>query len=75
MRQERTHAGAIVVATLATLPVVFPTLYVLSLGPAVWMLHADWLNGEVLRAAYYPLIVLADESKLASNFFDWYVEL
>ena len=41
-----------VVATFAILLIALPFLYVLSVGPAAWLVYHDWLSCQVYDAVY-----------------------
>ena len=75
VRQERTNTGVIVVAALAILLVVLPSLYVLSIGPAVRLLYYDWISRETYQTVYYPAILMVDRSEVASEMLVWYARL
>lgn len=66
------------VAVLALLLMLLPVLYVLSIGPAVW-LHDRGLmsNGldEIAEVVYAPLDWAADASPLIEDPLDFYIEL
>uniref|UniRef100_A0A7C2K2S0 Uncharacterized protein n=1 Tax=Schlesneria paludicola TaxID=360056 RepID=A0A7C2K2S0_9PLAN len=57
----------------ALLPVLLLVAYPLSIGPAVLLLAHDWLNFEVFRSAYYPLLWVSDHSDALGKVLDWYV--
>jgi len=68
------YAAAAVVVVLIALPV----LYVLSIGPAVWIHENGNLNSntkEAIRAAYIPLEGLADRFEPLEDALDMYIDL
>lgn len=72
---DRSKRGAapVVVVGLFLLPV----LYVLSIGPAIWLAEAGYLQGtviEVLEVVYAPLVWLANDTPLGGPI-EWYVDL
>ena len=51
-----------------------PVLYVLGVGPAVW-LDNRYLNGiQFLRAAYRPLLILMERCEPIEIVIDWYIK-
>jgi hypothetical protein len=61
------------VAILAVvLLVLLPVLYVLSIGPAQWLLMTDRIAGTTYSAVYKPLIWITYSSETAEAFFAWY---
>jgi hypothetical protein len=61
--------GCLAVGLLVALP-----LYVLSIGPAVWLNVQGYLPDESFYV-YFPLAVLADNCKPISDAFEWYLAL
>lgn len=51
-----------------------PVLYVLSLGPAVWLVVANGGTGrDLVTFVYAPLKWLADHSDTTRDWLEWYV--
>jgi hypothetical protein len=71
-REKRGGSGCAIVGLV--LAVVFlPVLYVLSIGPVVWMVDrttAPWW----LEAFYYPLEWLAAYSTTIRDALNWYID-
>jgi hypothetical protein len=77
MNQERAAprggSGAIVVALLLVL-LMLPILYVLSVGPAIWLMNATGTGEHFAEAFYFPLIWLHQQGGWLGQALDWYVE-
>jgi hypothetical protein len=54
--------------------VVLPSLYVLSLGPAVWLYKHHYMS-DAVGIVYVPLQLLHDNCQPIGNALDRYVEL
>jgi len=52
-----------------------PMLYVLSIGPAVWLLANGHVSREPLRTLYAPLEWLGDAAPSSRRPLQWYVRL
>jgi hypothetical protein len=71
-------SGTPVVATLAIVVIVAPFLYVLSIGPAAWLVNTGRLNddeGSVVVRFYTPLILAAESCQRVDDSLQWYVTL
>jgi len=69
-RSEKKGGGAAVLAVGLGLLVALFTAYVASVGPAAWLLHRGWIGETGFTIAYAPLLWIAENSELAS---DWYL--
>lgn len=70
-RQLHSGYGVPIVAALFLLPV----LYVLSIGPAYWLLCRGQLSGETLHFVYRPVERAGEDHRPISHFLVWYIEL
>ena len=70
---SRGSAGFTVVVVVF-LVLVLPALYVLSIGPAEYLLMRGYIDGEVLRPIYWPLAWLYQSFEPIRPIFDWYLE-
>ena len=52
---------------------VLPVLYVLSVGPVVWLSVHDWVPENVLGVLYWPLDQLCRWSPTINGMVSWYV--
>ena len=73
MEESRRSGPAAVVVILVL--IALPILYVLSLGPAVWLMEHNYLDRETARHIYYPLIFAAESIPLVRSVMQWYMEL
>ena len=71
--QREPRRGSLAV-WVAIVVIVLPVLYVLSLGPGVWLDNHGYLS-DAADMIYWPLDKLYDQWQPAHAFFDWYVEL
>jgi hypothetical protein len=69
-------SGMAVVVTLAVVLILVPVLYVLSIGPAAWLVNTGRLNGDegsVTVRFYTPLIWAAECCPPVDDSLQWYV--
>lgn len=51
-----------------------PVLYVLSIGPADYLVRSDYIDAETSRAFYWPLVWLYNSYEPIQPLFEWYLE-
>lgn len=73
--REQKRGGARCAIGCGVLLILVPVLYVLSLGPAVWIGDHYELTRDVITAVYYPLFLLAKRFEPIKQMLDWYVGL
>jgi hypothetical protein len=61
MEDSRKSGGAVVVV-VAIVVIALPVLYVLSIGPAGWLVDHGYVTREHAQIVYYPLILAAMNS-------------
>lgn len=54
--------------------IVLPLLYVLSIGPAAWLMTNEYIEASTLMDAYYPVGGVAYKSDALGEALDWYLE-
>ena len=59
MAEKRSGSGCCAVVAVVT-ALLLPSLYVLSIGPSIWMVHHDYLPTEIL-VAYLPVNFLMEK--------------
>ena len=59
MRKE-TGGGVGIAVAIVGLLLLLPAIYVLSIGPAVRLIHMGWLNESAAEVVYTPLIALTE---------------
>lgn len=64
-----------VLAAILILVVVAPILYLLSLGPAVWLVEHGFIAGESIETFYLPVIALHESCPPIQPILEGYVEL
>ncbi|MGE0609072.1 MAG: hypothetical protein AB7O62_18405 [Pirellulales bacterium] len=69
-RQNKRGGIAVIVLLVS---VGLPILYVLSLGPAVWLSTHGYINDDILDWFYAPLDALYHRNRLAKGVLDFYV--
>jgi hypothetical protein len=69
----KASASPIVAATLILFLVVAPLLYLLSTGPAVWLVQQGYLSVEWMEKVYAPLGYLVDHWKWFEAVMQWYL--
>lgn len=70
--QERGSAGC---ATAGIALIFLPMLYVLGIGPAVWVDDSTPTGSPFLRAMYLPFINLVNHSQPIEQAVNWYIAL
>jgi len=70
---SRGGAGLALVVLLIFM--LLPMLYVLSVGPADYLVRSGNINGETVRTIYWPLAWLYDSWEPIQPLFEWYLEL
>lgn len=76
-KRER-GSGAALVLVLAVVVVLLPLLYVLSIGPAAWLVNTGRLNGDEGSPTYRfysPIIWAADNYEPIEQALGWYFSL
>jgi hypothetical protein len=76
MRQSNSSATVLVVIVLFA--ILAPVLYVVSIGPVIWLSERGLINTDEGSAAviiYTPLICAAESSPTAEAAFTWYASL
>lgn len=71
-------SGTVVVVVSVALLCLLPTVYVLSIGPVVWLDargYVDTSEQSPLFAFYWPLIWLSLQSDTTQAILTWYMEL
>jgi hypothetical protein len=67
--------GTLPVVILLVVLILLPMIYVLSVGPAVWMATSGRMNPRTLEAVYWPLEWTANNVPVAGPAIVRYVEL
>jgi len=73
MDEERktSHGGAVIFATVAASLVC----YVLSMGPAIWLMDHDYLPMYLVMYVYMPIDMLATAFTPLGRALSWYLSL
>jgi hypothetical protein len=53
---------------------IFPLLYVLSIGPAAWLSSRGYLSDAATEAIYYPIILAIERFEWCGDSVNWYIE-
>lgn len=72
MDERRRSAAPVVAAVLIALAV--PILYVLSVGPASWLIEHQYLSRDQAVIFYYPVIYVVENNDSIKRVMVWYVE-
>jgi hypothetical protein len=78
MNEERKKPGW---AFWTAIAISLMAVYVLSLGPAAWLFHHDWVTEESLAVAYAPFFYFFDDPDAPlygtwlCDLFRWYAGL
>jgi len=74
---DKRERSPLVIAASIVLPLL-PILYVLSIGPVVWLNYHNHLSPEFVSAFawfHYPITWLTNHCEPFGHFMLWYVEL
>ena len=74
MAESRTSAAPVAVA-LTLLVFFLPVLYVLSIGPAAWLVNHNYLNENFAEAIYFPVLAAAERSEWLEEILQTWMEL
>jgi hypothetical protein len=74
-KPQRESSGAAVAALLLLVLLFLPILYVLSLGPVIWIVNRTGMEPGIFTVIYAPLEWLHEESKFAKWVLDAYIKL
>jgi hypothetical protein len=73
MDESRKSAAPVVAAVLLVL--LSPVLYIISIGPAAWLVEKEIISGEHAELFYFPICMAADNSPTVMSVLEWYLEL
>jgi hypothetical protein len=71
-RKESKPIGAVMMSVVLLL---LPMLYVLSIGPAVWLLDRGAISKKLLYTAYAPVDWLVHQNETFGDAMEWYCGL
>ena len=74
MKRDGKQRGGCLVATIACLLLLLPLLYLLSIGPALWLLKEGYFPGPAFGRVYYPLTWLSEKSQWFGEAIGWYMD-
>lgn len=72
--ETRNRSMTFVAIAIAVFFVISPCVYTLSIGPAAWMCSNGYVDDDLVRPFYFPLIWLHDSTGLEKPL-EWYVDL
>ena len=70
---KQENRGCLTLAVVAT--VLLPVLYVLSSGPAHWLMDHGYLSDANFCTIYGPLLLAAKKSVSVQSVIVWYIDL
>jgi hypothetical protein len=73
MRREQ-KGGAGLAVTVVVVLLLLPVFYVVSVGPANWLLNHRYLGERTAITIYYPLLILAENCEPVQNALSAYCE-
>ena len=62
-------------AVLCVVVLLLPVVYVLSIGPAFWLMEHGYASSSVWEYTYYPVFWLSSKSELGRRLLEWYINL
>ena len=71
--ESSSRSGAGLALAVVALFILLPVLYVLSVGPAVYLARRDYVSREAVHAFYWPLAWLYDSWELIQPLLEWYL--
>ena len=75
MRDKRGSAAPPILAVFAIVLAVLPILYVLSVGPAAWLISEDYISNDSAELFYAPIIAVAESNSWLQGTFEHYIRL
>ncbi len=72
---EKPRNSSVAIVTIAVVVLLLPALYILSTGPAVWMLKNGIITDDQLHTAYAPVAWLAEHVPLFAQVIEAYARL
>jgi hypothetical protein len=72
-RDEKRGGSGVAIGCLLMLLFV-PLLYVLSVGPAVWLVEHYPATEYAINILYTPLSLVAESFSPVKAFFEWYID-
>ena len=72
MKDDRQHRGGIGAIIIGVALMLVSMLYVLSYGPAEWLVQRGHLSPDTESVIYRPLIFLGDRFDWIRTMLDWY---
>lgn len=70
---KRRGSAAVLITTIVILILCLPLLYVLSLGPAVWLVNHEYLDLSLAQRIYWPLEMVVERFDWLQPAVQWYV--
>ena len=59
-------------AVVLCVVIVLPMIYVLSYGPASWLVQHSYMSIRVFTVAYWPVNWICSHNEMASAIVEWY---
>jgi hypothetical protein len=75
MTSSRSSAAPVVAVAFVVLLLVLPALYVLSIGPAVWLVNHGYVDENIAETFYFPLLAAAERFDWVQNLLEPWMEL
>jgi hypothetical protein len=72
---DKPRSFAPIIAALLLLLFFLPVLYVLSVGPAVWLVNNGSLDEDTAKAFYWPLRIAIEACSPFRDALAWYISL
>ncbi len=70
---KRRSIVATIVIALVILLLLLPVFYVLSAGPALWLVHHGYLDALTFFSLYRPLMAYAYDHETFNSVMNWYM--
>jgi hypothetical protein len=64
MDESRRSSATVAMVVTVAVALILPALYVLSVGPAIWLVNNGYLHDGLAEVFYTPVIIAAER-------FDW----
>lgn len=69
---KENRSGCAIAVTIGF--VLLPVLYLLSIGPAVWLVEHKRMPEPLAEVIYAPVLILADWAPAFRNLLEWYIQ-
>jgi hypothetical protein len=75
MASSRSSAAPVIAVAFIVLLLVLPALYVLSIGPAIWLVNHGYVDENIAETVYLPLLAAVEKFTWLERLLEPWVQL